>query len=161
MPRRSPPTPLRLYQGPLPLRSKPKHTLPSVPRPTFVPMVQAGPGPLPRTRVQESLPVVQFDALRLSYNQLPIMTPREGPSSRRGSHSRSTSWDSESGMSPTLSVGSLSRRSSVDSLDGHEGSSVMPLHQRGPWDHSSSIKVVIDVGTILPLPAPAAINLPV
>ncbi|KAF8526832.1 hypothetical protein BU17DRAFT_82252 [Hysterangium stoloniferum] len=35
MPRRPPPTALRLHPGPTPPRSHPKHTLPSVPRPAF------------------------------------------------------------------------------------------------------------------------------
>src|SRR5882762_8682864 len=52
MPRRPPPTPLRLVNGPLPPRSRPKYTLPLVPRPTFFrpPMVVRGPAP--RTRQQ-------------------------------------------------------------------------------------------------------------
>ncbi|KAF8983280.1 hypothetical protein BDQ17DRAFT_1378194, partial [Cyathus striatus] len=37
MPRRPPPTSLRLVHGPVPSRSTPKHTLPSVPRPAFHP----------------------------------------------------------------------------------------------------------------------------
>jgi len=38
MPRRPPPTALRLATGPTPLRNKPKHTLPSIPLPTFYPL---------------------------------------------------------------------------------------------------------------------------
>ncbi|KAE9407042.1 hypothetical protein BT96DRAFT_174173 [Gymnopus androsaceus JB14] len=37
MPRRGPPSPLRLAEGPTPPRSAPKHTMPSMPRPTFCP----------------------------------------------------------------------------------------------------------------------------
>ncbi|KAI9466037.1 hypothetical protein BJY52DRAFT_317395 [Lactarius psammicola] len=37
MPRRPAPTPLLLYQGPLPPRSRSKFTMPSVPRPIFLP----------------------------------------------------------------------------------------------------------------------------
>ncbi|KAI0340682.1 hypothetical protein BDW22DRAFT_1360112 [Trametopsis cervina] len=154
MPRRSPPTPLRLHEGPLPPRSKPRHTLPSVPRPTFVPMAPAAHGPLPRTRVQEVMPVVHYDATRLSYTQLPVLTM---PS--RSTHSRRSSWDSDGSMSPTSSVGSLSRRSSVSSFD--DGEATKPIRQRGPWDHSSSIKIPFDVGTVLPPPAPVAVNLPI
>ncbi|KAI9446623.1 hypothetical protein H4582DRAFT_587421 [Lactarius indigo] len=45
MPRRPAPTPLLLYQGPLPPRSRSKFTMPSVPRPIFLPpaMVTRGP----------------------------------------------------------------------------------------------------------------------
>ena len=38
MPRRPPPTALRLATGPTPPRSRPKHVLPSVPLPTFHPL---------------------------------------------------------------------------------------------------------------------------
>ncbi|KIJ24771.1 hypothetical protein M422DRAFT_29237 [Sphaerobolus stellatus SS14] len=37
VPRRPAPTALRLYTGPTPPRSQPKHRLPSLPRPTFQP----------------------------------------------------------------------------------------------------------------------------
>ncbi|ESK87539.1 hypothetical protein Moror_2029 [Moniliophthora roreri MCA 2997] len=37
MPRRAPPSALRLVPGPTPPRNAPKHTMPSVPRPTFYP----------------------------------------------------------------------------------------------------------------------------
>ncbi|KAI0818795.1 hypothetical protein BC629DRAFT_676210 [Irpex lacteus] len=167
MPRRSPPTPLRLYQGPLPPRTVPKHTLPSVPRPTFVPLAPAGPGPLPRTRVQEAVPVVHYDAPRLSYNQLPILIKPSRPAPGSISHSRRSSWDSDgAATSPTGSVysqgSSFSRRSSVDSLSSdrqEDEPSHMPVRQRGPWDHSASIKVHVDVENILPLPAPVAVNI--
>ena len=38
MPRRPPPTALRLISGPTPARSAPKHVLPSVPQPIFHPI---------------------------------------------------------------------------------------------------------------------------
>ncbi|KAI0085429.1 hypothetical protein BDY19DRAFT_446811 [Irpex rosettiformis] len=167
MPRRNPPTPLRLHQGPLPSRTQPKHTLPSVPRPTFVPLAPAGPGPLPRTRIQEAVPVVHYDALRLSYNQLPILAkPSRLTSGSSQSHSRQSSWDSDGATSPTGSVytnGSVSRRSSVDSLASdsnwqEEEKNHMPVRQRGPWDHSASIQVHVDVESVLPLPRPVAVN---
>ncbi|KAH0830282.1 hypothetical protein J3R83DRAFT_1647 [Lanmaoa asiatica] len=52
MRRRGPPSSLRLFQGPLPPRSQPKHTLPSVPRPVFRPeaSLPRGPAPAPRRR---------------------------------------------------------------------------------------------------------------
>lgn len=37
MPRRSPPSSLRLVSGPIPTRGQPKHTLPVAPQPTFYP----------------------------------------------------------------------------------------------------------------------------
>lgn len=47
MRRRGPPSSLRLFQGPLPPRSHPKHTLPSFPRPVFRPEASVS---VPRTR---------------------------------------------------------------------------------------------------------------
>ncbi|KAJ7286008.1 hypothetical protein C8J57DRAFT_1286477 [Mycena rebaudengoi] len=46
--RRSPPSPLRLVLGPVPPRSQPKHTLPSVPRPAFSQPAMVARGPSPR-----------------------------------------------------------------------------------------------------------------
>ncbi|KAK7043758.1 hypothetical protein VNI00_008370 [Paramarasmius palmivorus] len=52
MPRRPPPSALRLVPGPTPPRNAPKHTMPSVPRPTFCPssIVAKGPASPPRRR---------------------------------------------------------------------------------------------------------------
>ncbi|KAF9459353.1 hypothetical protein BDZ94DRAFT_1268453 [Collybia nuda] len=50
MRRRAPPTSLRLVQGPTPSRNTPRHTLPSIPRPTFHPPTNALHGPEPRAR---------------------------------------------------------------------------------------------------------------
>lgn len=52
------------------------------------------------------------------------------------------------------------RRYSYGSLelrdDGRE--QTVPLRPRGPWDHSSSIKIPFDVSTIVAPPRPAAVN---
>ncbi|KAJ4501755.1 hypothetical protein C8R41DRAFT_13131 [Lentinula lateritia] len=48
--RRAPPSPLRLVQGPTPPRSAPKHTMPSVPRPTFCPPMIVSRGATGRPR---------------------------------------------------------------------------------------------------------------
>ncbi|THH15596.1 hypothetical protein EW146_g4896 [Bondarzewia mesenterica] len=50
MPRRPPPTALRLAEGPIPPRGKSKFTLPSVPRPIFHPPSVVPRGPVPRAR---------------------------------------------------------------------------------------------------------------
>ncbi|KAJ8078476.1 hypothetical protein AAF712_001508 [Marasmius tenuissimus] len=57
MPRRAPPSALRLATGPTPPRNTPKHTLPSVPRPTFYPQaaVPRGPSPAPRHKSKDGL----------------------------------------------------------------------------------------------------------
>ncbi|KAG7092183.1 hypothetical protein E1B28_008552 [Marasmius oreades] len=61
MPRRSPPTALRLASGPTPPRNTPKHTMPSVPRPAFYPQaaVPRGPSPTPRHKSKDWL-VAEF-----------------------------------------------------------------------------------------------------
>lgn len=54
MPRRPPPTPLHLVQGPLPPRGISKFTLPSMPRPIFHPQTMVGQRPVPRERVHSN-----------------------------------------------------------------------------------------------------------
>ncbi|KAF9504294.1 hypothetical protein BS47DRAFT_1490222 [Hydnum rufescens UP504] len=47
MPRRPPPSPLRLCNGPLPPRGAPRHKLPDLPRPIFIPTCNRPPGSVP------------------------------------------------------------------------------------------------------------------
>jgi hypothetical protein len=54
MPRRPPPTPLLLVQGPLPSRGMSKFTMPSVPRPIFHPQTMVAQRPVPRERVSNN-----------------------------------------------------------------------------------------------------------
>jgi len=54
MPRRPPPTPLHLVQGPLPPRGRSKFTMPSIPRPIFHPQKMVGQRPVPRERVHSN-----------------------------------------------------------------------------------------------------------
>jgi hypothetical protein len=54
MPRRPAPTPLLLFKGPLPPRSESKFTMPSVPRPIFLPPFVVTRGPAPRQRVHST-----------------------------------------------------------------------------------------------------------
>ena len=54
MPRRPPPTPLHLVQGPLPPRGISKFTMPSIPRPIFHPQTVVGERPVPRERVHSN-----------------------------------------------------------------------------------------------------------
>ncbi|KAJ7090192.1 hypothetical protein B0H15DRAFT_948714 [Mycena belliarum] len=68
MPRRSPPTSLRLVQGPVPPRSVSKHTLPSVPRPTFAQPATMVRGPAPRQAMQRADPL-----LAAKYADLPAI----------------------------------------------------------------------------------------
>ena len=66
MPRRPPPTSLRLVTGPTPPRHKPKHVLPSIPLPTFYPL-----------RVKES--DLQAAAARQTMERRQMMAHRELP----------------------------------------------------------------------------------
>ncbi|KAF8919553.1 hypothetical protein CPB85DRAFT_1277089 [Mucidula mucida] len=65
MPRRSPPSALRLVPGPAPPRNVPKHTLPSVPRPTFYWPCNLGKGPTPRSSNRSPLYDEGQDRLKL------------------------------------------------------------------------------------------------
>ena len=138
MPRRPPPTPLRLVEGPLPPRRQPKHTLPSLPRPAFYPPVAVIQGPVPRPRARSITADMVEPAL-----ELPL--PED--------------------IASRLSFASVGRRSSTDSDVSSRRSSIASgppspapeLKYRGPWDHSSSIKIPFDVSAVLPPPKPAAL----
>ncbi|KAJ7582511.1 hypothetical protein C8J56DRAFT_954956 [Mycena floridula] len=114
--RRSPPTALRLITGPTPPRSTPKHTLPSVPRPTFhsPSTIPRGPSSPPRRQLT-TLPQPGLDS----------------PSDYPTSLFTPTGYDSTTSSTPS-STASFSPRSSPKAL-------------RGPWDHSGSILVPIDL----------------
>ncbi|KAH9857807.1 hypothetical protein C2E23DRAFT_881373 [Lenzites betulinus] len=145
MPRRSPPTPLRLHAGPLPARGHPKHTLPSLPRPAF-----HGPalsyntsptaGPVPRARMAHTaLPPLVIPDFGLPGALAGLFTAQESaPSSP-------TSAGSSASVGSTGSMGSVERKRSREFV-------------RGPWDHSGAIRVPFDVGAVLPPPRPVAIN---
>ncbi|KAG6379237.1 hypothetical protein JVT61DRAFT_11685 [Boletus reticuloceps] len=97
MRRRGPPSSLRLFQGPLPLRSHPKHTLPSVPRPVFQPeaFLSRGPALAPRT-----LPV---NPGHLIFPDLPPLSLELATICRSGSSGNLTPTSSPS-WSPTKRV---------------------------------------------------------
>ncbi|TFY65458.1 hypothetical protein EVG20_g5574 [Dentipellis fragilis] len=78
MPRRPPPTSLRLVEGPLPPRGRSKFTLPSVPRPTFQAPAVAPRGPIPRARHPSPAPM----NVHMSHDRLPpLVIPTELASS--------------------------------------------------------------------------------
>ncbi|KDQ60577.1 hypothetical protein JAAARDRAFT_31544 [Jaapia argillacea MUCL 33604] len=142
MPRRPAPTPLRLVAGPTPPRGQPRHTLPSVPRPTFYPPSSVPRGPVTRARTgspdlpSSSLPLMEPDVnIRLTHKHLPPlaipqMNVRPSPQGRRSS-STSSSYSSS----------------------GSTGDFV-----RGPWDHSSSITVPVDLESLITIPKPAMVS---
>ena len=144
MPRRPPPSPLRLVEGPLPSRRQPKHTLPSVPRPAYhlpIPVVQ---GPMPRPRARPVSGPVELD--------LPVFVELDMLPSRLSIGSMGRRSSSDSGMSSPVSASS--RGSGSDSGPPSPSSE---LSLRGPWVHSSSIKIPFDVSAVLPPPKRAAL----
>ncbi|KAF5324866.1 hypothetical protein D9611_004535 [Ephemerocybe angulata] len=99
MPRRAPPSALRLVPGPTPERGSPKHSLPSLPRPIHT-----------------------------------------APSTERLKRSPSSS-----GMIAVTPPANTSRTAPTARL-------------RGPWDHSESVGVVIDVSLLLAPLQPAVVT---
>ena len=160
MPRRAPPTPLRLYQGPLPPRSRPKHTLPSLPCPTFRPRLLAMGAPNPRSRAQS------IDDLLSPHSR--VMFPRVG---QEGLHAHivvhmPSVWtlgeagacESERSMPVSPSGSTVSDRSSDSVNSGPTSPRRERVMVRGPWDHSGSIKIPFDVEAVLAPPRPAMLN---
>lgn len=139
MPRRSPPTPLRLVTGPLPTRRQPKHTLPSVPRPAFHPPVEVKQGPIARARAKS---LQEAEQLAFELDQLLGIAL---PERRRSIGRRSV----DSGASSPVSVSS-----------GPPSPQNERFVKRGPWDHSSSIRVPFDVEAVLRPLQPAALTQP-
>ncbi|KAH9925260.1 uncharacterized protein B0H18DRAFT_1009324 [Fomitopsis serialis] len=165
MPRRPAPTPLRLSQGPLPKRSEPKHTLPSLPRPVFHPPPRASQGPLPRERAQAyALKLEQADDSRA---RAPVAQPAYGLPTGAVSPT-SSSWSSTSkrrGHSRQSSTSSLSSNSSFSSRSSRESSRRSSLDEEnpnavyGPWvKHGKGFALPFDPNTLIMPPRPAAIN---
>ncbi|KAJ7702401.1 hypothetical protein B0H17DRAFT_1044220 [Mycena rosella] len=126
MRRRSAPTALRLVQGPVPPRSVSKHTLPSVPRPTFSQPATVVRGPTPRQHSRS--PSGEDALLATKFADLPaIVIPPS--SSLPGSLLSATT------PTPSTSRGSM----------------------RGPWDHSGSISLPLDVESLLKPLQPVAL----
>lgn len=141
MPRRSPPTPLRLVDGPIPPRNRPKHTLPSRPHPVFHPVPYAV---HPRVRARSTDGMCAY-----------------APASRRGSVDELITIADAGRMYESRSSSPVSASSSSDA--GSRAPSPLPqvegfVVMRGPWDHSSSIKVPFDVKAVLTPPQPAVVN---
>lgn len=131
--RRPPPTSLRLVDGPLPARSRPKHTLPSLPRPTFHPKVTPMPGPKPRRRVPSTEDIFLFinglNTPTTIHNLVPLSIPTG--SSRGGEDSGASSPVSErsdESSPPSPSGNEHARRSSVGYFP-FEGSTILAVPQ--------------------------------
>ncbi|KAJ7929318.1 hypothetical protein B0H13DRAFT_1964827 [Mycena leptocephala] len=100
MPRRSPPTSLRLVQGPVPARSVPKHTLPSVPRPTFSQPAVLVRGPSPRQQARQQ----EDPVLAAKFTEIPAILIPPTPSSRG---SLRGPWDHSGSISTPIDMESL------------------------------------------------------
>ncbi|KAI0781219.1 hypothetical protein BD413DRAFT_24173, partial [Trametes elegans] len=162
MSRRSPPSPLRLHVGPLPPRGKPKHTLPSMPRPAFyAPPSTTAPaarrGPVPRARMSHTelpalfvLPDAAGHGFGFGGAGLPGLFGAPVDSVYGGG---SGSSSSSGASSPTSAASSLS------SARPESARKKSREFVRGPWDHSGAIRVPFDVDAVLPPPRPTAVNL--
>ncbi|EGO21690.1 hypothetical protein SERLADRAFT_474423 [Serpula lacrymans var. lacrymans S7.9] len=113
MPRRSPPTALRLVQGPLPPRSQPRHTLPSVPRPVFQPVayLPRGPSPTPRPRIpgESAATYSQLPPLDINFSSAPSSnssSPVLGSSPASGSRVRGP-WDHHRSIELRVDIDSI------------------------------------------------------
>ncbi|KIK95859.1 hypothetical protein PAXRUDRAFT_139761 [Paxillus rubicundulus Ve08.2h10] len=109
MRRRGPPSALRLFQGPLPPRSQPKHTLPSIPLPAFHPAAALphGPTPAPRSRpthvISPDLPPLDLAVICGPNSSGDLSsTPTSSPTKRlRGP------WDDSSSVALVVDVDSI------------------------------------------------------
>src|SRR5262245_51190710 len=126
MPRRAPPSALRLHSGPTPPRNTPKHTLPSLPQPIF------------HQKSSHTISPIQRDVRYMAQVQLSTFDLDLFFVKGRG-RSDSTLSDSSCG-SPNESW--------------REKKTAM----RGPWDHSSSTTLYVDVETLVRPLEPVALG---
>jgi len=140
MPRRPPPSSLRLANGPMPMRGQPKHTLPAVPRPTFYPST---------VKLTSNTNAVPEGRTKASHASLPqLVIPSEGHEPYPHSHSRSSSASSSPASSRSSLSGSSESGWKLKTLSGTVW---------GPWVHSSTVRVQVDIESLLPPPKPVAV----
>lgn len=155
MPRRPAPSSLILHKGSLPMRGQPKHTLPSVPRPTFAPSIASS------TTSRNVLPDVAAS----------VVPPTSMYSLPAGNVSVNSVYSARSFSSSEFSLSQPTRRSiERDLVLPHLSPSPSPMSPsyspvpsprrivRGPWDHSRAVSLPIDVDAILTPPKPVAIS---
>ncbi|KAF9234776.1 hypothetical protein BU15DRAFT_52118 [Melanogaster broomeanus] len=112
---RGPPSALRLFQGPLPPRHQPKHTLPSVPCPAFHPEAFLLRGPALPHRSRQSSPS------QLSFPDLPPLDLELAAIGRLSSSGNSSPTSSPSSVGKRLrgpwdNSSSIGLRVDVDSI---------------------------------------------
>ncbi|KAJ7684743.1 hypothetical protein DFH06DRAFT_1156500 [Mycena polygramma] len=100
MPRRAPPSSLRLVQGPVPPRSVPRHTLPSVPRPTFSQPAVVVRGPAPRKQALQT----EDPVLAAKFAEIPSILIPPTPSSRGSTRGP---WDHSGSITTPIDMESL------------------------------------------------------
>lgn len=128
MPRRPPPTALRLATGPTPPRHYAKHVLPSIPLPTFYPSPAQQPDYLQAPASRKAIELRQIIAhTELVRTELPPLNIPFIPGHRRSS-------SGADGTNPASAGSFRDRRGQM---------------LRGPWDHSGCISVGFDVESVL------------
>ena len=151
MPRRPPPTPLRLVSGPLPPRNRPRHTLPSLPHPAFHPRPPVPHASHPRTRAR------RIEELHSPNPFTGVKKGCERPVEAAGGHSRKGSREA------IKSNGGNTKGSNppvvTTSHPHHRPSRARKVTMRGPWDHAASIKVPFNVEAVLAPPRAAVVNI--
>lgn len=171
MPRRPPPTSLRLHKGPMPSRGQAKHTLPSVPRPVHVPsdVTRSTVKPAPEPRIMATPPHGSVYSQRHAHSIEDVNASLAYGQPRRRSIERGLDISglalpympdpgrlgSGMRMSP---VSVSSSTSSPSSTPSPSPSTFSQQPVRGPWDHSRAVSLPIDVGSVLALPKPVAIS---
>lgn len=169
MTRRAPPTALRLIPGPTPPRNHCRHTLPSVPRPTFHEPSFVARAPS-QTRQRRSPPQIEeaIPMLSVVIPAYPHAASTPTPISASASTSSSSSasfYTSSASASPTSDHISRSNSFSPSSRHSPFSSSYSSPSTsnitRGPWDHSGSIPLAFNVETVLKPLEPVAMGIKV
>lgn len=152
--RRPPPSSLRLVGGPLPARSRPKHTLPSLPRPAFHPKVTPMPGPKPRRRVPSTEDIFLFiDGFNAPtrLHQLHAFSVHGGSGSESGEESGASSPVSETSEDSSMPP-------SPSGSDHREQQQQQPQPPQHHVKRSSLGYFPFEVSAALAVPQPAALN---
>ncbi|THH04814.1 hypothetical protein EW145_g5243 [Phellinidium pouzarii] len=168
MPRRPPPTSLRLVQGTLPPRGYVRHTLPSVPRPVLVPrdVSRTSSWCATETHTKQRLPLsASADPTYSSAHRYTSSADSNSyavHSLRRSSGhglNNSTFGGMGEGSTPSTATSvemGTGRSSPSPSTTPSTGASMSPPSMRGPWDHTYTASLSIDVDSVLALPKPVA-----
>ncbi|KAG9318147.1 hypothetical protein JVU11DRAFT_220 [Chiua virens] len=104
MRRRGPPSTLHLFQGPLPPRSHPKHTLPSLPHPVFRPEGSLSRDPCSLPRARQAVPDHIISPLAL---ELAAICRSSGSTPNSPNKRRRGPWDDSACFEVTVDVDSI------------------------------------------------------